>query len=63
MKVIDVVHIVAGTLITLSVVLSILHSQWWLLVTAFVGVNLLQFGFTKWCLLESLLKQYTKLQS
>ena len=35
----------------------IYHSSWWLAFTAFVGVNLLQSGFTKWCLMESILRK------
>ena len=33
------------------------HSPWWLGFTAFVGVNLLQSGLTKWCLMESILRK------
>jgi len=29
----------------------------WLWFTAFVGANLLQSGFTRWCLLESILRR------
>jgi Protein of unknown function (DUF2892) len=32
-------------------------SSWWLAFTAFVGINLLQSGLTKWCLMESLLRK------
>lgn len=39
----------AGTLILLSLVLSQLHSPYWLLFTAFVGANLLQSSFTGFC--------------
>ena len=31
------------------------HSKYWLLFTAFVGLNLLQSAFTKWCLMEEIL--------
>jgi hypothetical protein len=36
----------AGTMILASLVLSQLHSHYWLLFTAFVGLNLLQAAFT-----------------
>lgn len=54
------VRVVAGTFILLSLALGIPGSpifvnQWFLAFTAFVGVNLLQSGITKWCLMESIL--------
>jgi hypothetical protein len=39
----------AGTMILASLVLSQLHSSYWLLLTAFVGLNLLQAAFTGFC--------------
>jgi hypothetical protein len=39
----------AGAFIVLSLALSQLHSPYWLLVTAFVGLNLLQASFTGFC--------------
>jgi hypothetical protein len=39
----------AGLMILLSLVLSQLHSPYWLLFTAFVGLNLLQASFTGFC--------------
>jgi hypothetical protein len=39
----------AGFLILLSLALSQLHSPYWLLFTAFVGLNLLQASFTGFC--------------
>ena len=57
-----VVRIFAGFFILLSLALGIPGSpifvnQWWLAFTAFVGVNLLQSGLTKWCLMESILRK------
>ena len=54
------VRVIAGTFILLSLALGIpgsplFVSQWFLAFTAFVGVNLLQSGLTKWCLMESIL--------
>ena len=51
------VRIFAGLMILVSLALGlpgspVFVSQYWLLFTAFVGVNLLQSGFTKWCPLE-----------
>ncbi|HEX5755238.1 MAG TPA: DUF2892 domain-containing protein [Arenimonas sp.] len=39
----------AGTMILLSVVLTYFVSPWWLLLTTFVGLNLLQSAFTGFC--------------
>jgi hypothetical protein len=39
----------AGLMILLSLALSQLHSPYWLLFTAFVGLNLLQAAFTGFC--------------
>ena len=47
----------AGTLIILSVALSLLINSWWLLLTGFVGLNLLQAAFTGFCPLALVLKR------
>jgi hypothetical protein len=47
----------AGTMILLSVILSQVHSGYWLLFTAFVGMNLLQSSFTGFCPLAIILKK------
>lgn len=39
----------AGTMILISLVLAHFFSDWWLLLTAFVGLNLLQASFTGFC--------------
>jgi hypothetical protein len=39
----------AGLMILLSVVLAYVVSPWWLLLTAFVGLNMLQSAFTGFC--------------
>jgi hypothetical protein len=39
----------AGVMILASLVLSQLHSPYWLLFTAFVGLNLIQASFTGFC--------------
>jgi hypothetical protein len=39
----------AGTVILVSVLLSAVVSEWWLLLTAFVGLNLLQSSITGFC--------------
>ena len=39
----------AGTITLISVLLAVLVSTWWLLLTAFVGLNLLQSSITGFC--------------
>ena len=58
----QIVRVVAGSFILLSLALGIpgspvFVSQWWLAFPAFVGANLLQSGLTKWCLMETLLRK------
>lgn len=47
----------AGTFILVSLALAHFHSPNWLWFTAFVGANLLQSSFTKFCPLEMILKK------
>lgn len=46
----------AGTVILLSLILSQVHSVYWLWLTAFVGANLLQSAITGFCPLAKILK-------
>jgi hypothetical protein len=39
----------AGVMVLLSLALAQLVSPWWLLLTAFVGLNLVQSAFTGFC--------------
>ncbi len=47
----------AGTFILASLALAHYHSSYWLWLTAFVGVNLLQSSFTNFCPLEIILRK------
>jgi hypothetical protein len=47
----------AGAVIVISLLLSLVHSHYWLLLTAFVGVNLFQAAFTGFCPLAIILKK------
>ena len=47
----------AGVMTLLSVVLTHLVSPWFLLLTAFIGLNLLQSAFTGFCPLATILKK------
>jgi Protein of unknown function (DUF2892) len=62
MKSWQIVRLVAGTFILVSLALGIegspiFVSLWWLAFTAFVGANLLQSALTKWCLMDSILRK------
>ena len=48
---------IVGTFILLSVVLTVYVNQNWMWFTVFIGVNMLQSAFTKWCLLEIILQK------
>jgi hypothetical protein len=52
------IRALAGTLVTVSVILGYLVSPYWFLLTLFVGLNLLQSSMTEWCLAEQI---FTKL--
>jgi len=56
------IRIIAGGFILLSLAFAarfngvdLVSGPTWLWVTAFVGANLLQSGFTRWCLMEKIL--------
>ena len=55
MKMDQWIRAIAGTFILVSLALGYFHSRYWLLFTAFVGLNLLQSAFTQWCLMEQIL--------
>ena len=55
MKMNDWIRAIAGLFIIISLVLAHYVSPNWLYFTAFVGLNLFQSAFTKWCLMEKIL--------
>lgn len=62
MKVNDLIHVIAGSFILFSLALGVeasplFLSKYWLWFTAFVGANLFQFGFTKFCPMGVILKK------
>ena len=50
------IRAIAGSFVLISLALGYWVSPYWFLFTAFVGANLLQSAFTKWCLMEDILK-------
>ncbi len=51
------VRVLAGTMVLVSVLLVLFVSKWWLVLTAFVGVNLIQSAFTGICPPEILFRK------
>ena len=49
MKIENLIRVLAGSMTLLSVALVYFVSPWWLLLTCFVGVNLIQSAFTGFC--------------
>jgi hypothetical protein len=55
-------RVIAGAFVLLSLALGtqgspVFQGTMWLWFTAFVGVNLLQSGLTRWCLMERILRK------
>ena len=57
MTVTRTVHAIAGVFILLSLALGWFVNPWFFAFTAFVGANLLQSAFTRFCLMASLLRR------
>ena len=55
MKIEQAIRAIAGTFILTSLALAHYVNPNWLWFTVFVGANLLQSAFTKWCLMEKIL--------
>ena len=57
MNVTDWIHVIAGIFILVSLTLGTWVHPYWYFFTAFVGLNLLQFGFSGFCPLGLILKK------
>ncbi len=51
------IRVIAGSFILISLALATWVNSWFLLFTAFVGLNLFQSGLTRWCLMEDILRK------
>ena len=49
-------RLVAGVMVLLSVALTVYVSHYWIWLTVFIGLNLLQSAFTNWCPAIALLR-------
>jgi len=50
-----VIWLIAGIFILMSLILSYFISPYWLILTALVGINLIIFAFTGFCIMANIL--------
>ena len=50
-------RLIAGIFVLISVVLGLLFSNYWFILTLFVALNLIQSAFTRWCLMMTFLRK------
>lgn len=50
-------RLIAGLVVLVSLALGWWVTPWFLLLTAFVGLNLFQSGFTDWCPMMTILRK------
>jgi hypothetical protein len=62
MSVENKIRMLAGSLIIISLLLNYFVSPYWLILTAFVGLNLFQSSMTKFCPAEIILRKMEKNQ-
>jgi len=53
----EMLRAIAGVVVLVSVVLAMTVSTNWLWLTLFVGANLLQSAFTRWCPMMTILRK------
>ncbi|MGQ9806588.1 MAG: YgaP family membrane protein [Chlorobiales bacterium] len=53
----QIIRAIAGAFVLISLALAHFVHPNWLWFTAFVGANLFQSAFSKWCLMEEILKK------
>lgn len=53
----EYLRLIAGTMVLLSVALAQFVSPHWFWLTVFIGANLIQSSFTKWCPMITLLQK------
>jgi hypothetical protein len=53
----EALRAIAGVFVLVTVALGVWVNPWWFAFTAFVGLNLFQSAFTKWCPMMAILKK------
>ncbi len=61
MRMEDYIRAIAGAFILISLILGYFYSPYWFWFTAFIGLNLLQSAFTKFCPGELILEKVFKI--
>lgn len=56
MNINESLRLIAGLVVLVSVLLAVFFNIYWLLLTGFVAVNLIQSSFTHWCPMMSVLR-------
>jgi hypothetical protein len=57
MRIEEALRLVAGLFVMVTVALGLAVNPWWFAFTGFVGLNLFQSAFTKWCPMMAILKR------
>ncbi|PLW79373.1 DUF2892 domain-containing protein [Candidatus Woesearchaeota archaeon] len=57
MKVQDAIKMIAGSLVFIGSLLTLLVNKYWVFLPMFVGLNLFQYSLTGFCPLEIILKK------
>jgi hypothetical protein len=57
MTVNEALRLIAGIMILISIALAVYVNINWLWFTGFIGLNLLQSSFTKWCPMMTILRK------
>lgn len=57
MRVEEALRLIAGLFVMVTVALGVWVNPWWFAFTAFVGLNLFQSAFTKWCPMMTILRK------
>lgn len=52
-----IIWLIAGIFTLASAILAAMHSPWWLVLTGLVGVNLIVFALTGFCLMANILSK------
>ena len=50
------IKLIAGSFVLISILLGYFVNDYFFLFTGFVAINLIQSSFTKWCLMDKILK-------
>jgi len=57
MTVNQALRFIAGTFVLVSILLAHFHHSYWLFLTGFVALNLMQSAFTHWCPMMTVLRK------